>query len=395
MNSASRFALVVLLAASTAACGSSSGPSCSLEGGQPLASSAWPKFRADLANTGRSTADLSSFAGPLREVWKVATGGPVVSSPAIGPLGEIFIGSADSRVYRIEREGVVTWQALTLNSITTGPALDAFGRVFVTSNDGNLYTFDAVGGSARRPPVQVVGVLTSPTLSGGSEAGVAYVGSLSAGLLAVCPNNVLRWASQFIPVGNVPAVDAEGGVYLAGAVGSRTVIALDPTNGQQRWLFTATATINAAMIAGADGSIYVVDGAGRAFAVDADTGTSPGLLFESGAQVTASPALGADGTLYVADLAGRLTAYDTAAGDVRWIFLVPSGAGIASSPAVTADGTVVFGADDGFVYAVGSDGELRWSFETGGAVRSSPAIAADGTIYVGSADFNVYALRPD
>ena len=55
--------------------------------------------------------------------------------------------------------------------------------------------------------------------------------------------------------------------------------------------------------------------------------------------------------------------------------------------------TVIFGCNDGAIYAVDqTTGTLRWKYMTGGIVQSSPVVAGDGTVYVGSEDHNIYAL---
>ena len=399
------FLSLLILTVALAACGGGGSPSCNLKGGLPLAATSWPKFRGDLANTGRSPVDLSGFApsGELSKQWEVVTGGVVTSSAAIGLMETmIFIGSADSRVYAITKDGVVVWQAVTSNTVTSGPAIDTDGNVFVTSNDGNLYTLDPDTGQGIRGIATISGSLSSPTLATVPNPGVIYIGSLTTGLFAVCPNTVARWISQLVPVGSTPAIDAEGNVYSAAANSARNLLQQNPTNGQVNWNFTTTAAINASPIVAADGTIYAIDSLGRLFGVDPDTGTSPGVLFDltqrdPGAQVVASPALGTDGTLYVADTHGGLWAIDpsTLPAGVRWTAQI--GAGIYSSPVVTPDRTIIFGADDGVVYALSDLGDtaaVRWTFQTDGAVRSSAAIAADGTIYIGSSDRKVDALRP-
>ena len=69
---------------------------------------------------------------------------------------------------------------------------------------------------------------------------------------------------------------------------------------------------------------------------------------------------------------------------------------IGSSPAIGADGAVyVGGSYDGYLYAVNSDGTLRWRYQIADYVQSSPAIGEDGTIYVGSGDHHLYAINPD
>lgn len=75
---------------------------------------------------------------------------------------------------------------------------------------------------------------------------------------------------------------------------------------------------------------------------------------------------------------------------VKWSF--PTGQRVVSSP-VWHDGAVVFGSDDGNVYAVDAlSGRQRWMHRTDGPVASSPAVA-DGRIFVLSYDGRLHALN--
>ena len=74
---------------------------------------------------------------------------------------------------------------------------------------------------------------------------------------------------------------------------------------------------------------------------------------------------------------------------VRWTF--PTGGRVVSSP-VWHDGVVLFGSDDGNVYAIdAATGRQRWMVRTGGPVPSTPAVA-DGRAYVVSYDGRLWAL---
>ncbi len=74
---------------------------------------------------------------------------------------------------------------------------------------------------------------------------------------------------------------------------------------------------------------------------------------------------------------------------VKWTF--PTGQRIVSSP-VLHDGAIVFGSDDGNVYAVdAATGRQRWMQATGGPVSSTPSIAG-GRVYAVSYDGRLYAL---
>jgi len=74
---------------------------------------------------------------------------------------------------------------------------------------------------------------------------------------------------------------------------------------------------------------------------------------------------------------------------VKWSF--PTGGRIVSSP-VAWQGLVIFGSDDGNLYAVeAANGRQRWVVRTRGPVASSPAIA-DGRVYAASYDGRMYAV---
>ena len=57
-------------------------------------------------------------------------------------------------------------------------------------------------------------------------------------------------------------------------------------------------------------------------------------------------------------------------------------ANVDSSPAVDANGNIYIGSDDGNLYALASNGALRWSFNFGAPVCSSPALMDSGDLYV-------------
>jgi outer membrane protein assembly factor BamB len=97
-------------------------------------------------------------------------------------------------------------------------------------------------------------------------------------------------------------------------------------------------------------------------------------------EVTSSPAVGADGSVYVGSADGYLYALSSE-GTLRWRGAT-SGAIDLASPAVGGDGTVYVGSTDGFLYAFnGTTGARRWRFAPGSEIASAPAIADDGTVY--------------
>jgi outer membrane protein assembly factor BamB len=60
---------------------------------------------------------------------------------------------------------------------------------------------------------------------------------------------------------------------------------------------------------------------------------------------------------------------------------------------VCAGKVAVFGADDGYVYALDTkDGKEVWQYEIGAPVKTSPAVAGDYVIF-GADDGNIYCFK--
>ena len=83
---------------------------------------------------------------PKRLEWKFATGGGVVSSPALSPDGStVYVGSWDDNLYAVHAaNGTEAWKFATGGWVRSSPALSPDGAtVYVGSEDGNLYAVHA------------------------------------------------------------------------------------------------------------------------------------------------------------------------------------------------------------------------------------------------------------
>jgi hypothetical protein len=125
---------------------------------------------------------------------------------------------------------------------------------------------------------------------------------------------------------------------------------------------------------------------------------------ETGGEVVSSPTVSGDGrTVYVGSNNGRLYIIslnpDGSFNNAQTY--PPSGdsaiGAIKSSPTIAGDGAIIFGSDDGHLYALNPDRTLRWKYPAVGsigAVRSKPAIGPDGIIYFSAEDGRLYAIDP-
>jgi outer membrane protein assembly factor BamB len=303
--------------------------------------------------------------------WTFATGGPIVSSPALAGDGSVLVGSQDGKLYEIARDG-------TLKG----------------SDDDHLYALHPgvakprwivqMGACPQRvgigPEASRCDVDAGPTVG---PDGVVYTGG--DGIYAINPDGTLRW--HFVTAGHVasaPAVLPDGTV-VAGSQDD-LIYAIAPT-GQKRWDFRAGADVEAAPAIGDDGTIYVGSDDDKLYALGPDGALR--WAFTTGGDVRASAAIGA-GVVYVGSFDSQMYAIRLD-GSLAWTFR--AGDRIVSSALVDSRGAILFGSQDDRIYCLEPDGHLRWSVELGGDVDSSPTLAADGSIFVGSDDRKLYALR--
>ena len=80
-------------------------------------------------------------------LWNFATGGIVISSPAIGSDGTIYVGSEDWNVYAIAPDGNLKWSYTTYDGIWSSPALSDDGILYIGSKDYALYALDTKTGA--------------------------------------------------------------------------------------------------------------------------------------------------------------------------------------------------------------------------------------------------------
>lgn len=423
--------LAALLA--LAGCDSGGGEGCNRDGGTPLSGSSWPKFRRDLANTGRIDATIAAtqserWVFPPRDQAPFAN---AVTSPVILADGSVLIvgGQVEfpsvSRAYLIDPDdGTVSGEfdiplsstaAVTTGSspvITSGDAT-LMPRIGIMFTDGSVRQFEPDG-------TFVASLPASGTVSGSLTVdfeGSIYTATNSGAYSALCASGGARFML------GIGASEATAALFEGDSSTDKDDVSVIGSNdgkvrafnfqARQLWAFTATDAVRASTIYDADnGLVYGVDLSGLVFVLNAADGRRcRNLSFNVRAPVIASPAFG-DNMLYVVDTNGMLHALaitapcDPASATPpaqlvrRWTY--DSEASVSSSPALASspDGNpaIVFGTDDGSVHAVedlGETGTPLWIHCTGERAafgRSSVAIGANGTVFVSTTANRLYAI---
>jgi outer membrane protein assembly factor BamB len=305
-----------------------------------------------------------------------------LTSPAISPLGTIYVGSTDSSLYAVNPDGTLKWRFRTDGSIYASPSIGASGVIYVGSQDSFLYALNLSGTLKWR--LKTGGVIyTSP--STGAD-GTVYVGANDNRLYAVNPDGTLKWRyTASDGVRSSPAIASDGTIYFSS---STSFYALNPDSTLE-WRHGTGDNYPSEPAIGADGTVYFgTDSRDPRFCALSPDGTVKWSLPCSG--VRSSPAIAADGTIYFGSADSCLYALNPD-GKLKWRYL--TGGNVDAGPAIAADGTVYIGSADNYLYALNSDGTLMWRYLTDGRVEAPPTIGPDWTVYFASYDGYLYALK--
>lgn len=185
------------------------------------------------------------------------------------------------------------------------------------------------------------------------------------------------------------------GVHVSPAEESSTTTTTNATTGGEHsgvfaftkdskvaWVSELKGIVAGPLAVGKDGTVYAVVGTTLA-ALNKKDG-SPIWKLPLNSESPGGVMIANDGTIYATTLEGKTLYAVGSDGELKWTYV--AGAPIHSSPAIGKDGTVYFTAQDKNLYAVGADGKLKWKFavtENGNITVSMPALAEDDTVYFG------------
>jgi outer membrane protein assembly factor BamB len=273
--------------------------------------------------------------------------------------------------------------------------------------DSHVNAIDLDGEPVWDEPVRLDAIVQMPVAVDGDTA---YVGDVDGGVTAVdVAEGTVRWSAD---VGSsvAGAVTPDGDRVYVTALGSQSapgaVVALDASSGTELWRTTEDAigsnVFSAPVLA--DDAIVVLE-AGSVVALGADDGVlawqreivnplrTPPFLFQ--ATATPAPVL-ADGSIYVVDVTGRAYALDAGTGEIRWDHALNDPSPV--SPPLVADEQVVVATDSGTVDAIDrTSGRLVWTLDaTDRGTLRGLADAGDTLVAVaGTDDAELIAFGPD
>lgn len=153
---------------------------------------------------------LYAVTGSL--VWVFRTTDSILSTPAVGSDGTVYVGSLDNCTYAIWPSGSLKWKYRTGGSVVASPAIGIDGTVYIGSQDGTFYAFMGQSGSIKwtfsmTNPIQSSAVIDS--------VGTLYVGSENNYLYSLSSYGSMLW--KFNTAGmtvSSPVIGTDGTLYV-------------------------------------------------------------------------------------------------------------------------------------------------------------------------------------
>jgi outer membrane protein assembly factor BamB len=380
-------------------------------------------------------------------IWSIQVGTSNMSeysSPAIGPSGEIYVGSRDHNLYAVSPSGSVMWMFETGYEIGDAPSIASDGAIYIASRDTYVYALSPDGSLDWQYPTSF-GVNFTPAIA---ADGTVYINS-GYSISALTSSGDLKWRfdckEEFR---SDPTIGGDGTVYFGDYSGM--FYALSPA-GELKWFYDTGAPIRGNASIGPDGTVYVGNNDGWLFAfqtANESFSISGQVLGTDGAglpdvYITASPSgkssrTDADGYYLLSAMQpGSYTVraskngyvftpgeqivtvdvMDTGNGDfaqvlpagrgdwwtygrdqrhqhlspyigpqtatLKWEYRDPIG--FFSPPVLDADGTIYFqttgSSGETFMCAINPDGTLKWKARNEDGDNTAPALGGNGTVY--------------
>jgi outer membrane protein assembly factor BamB len=165
--------------------------------------------------------------------WSADLGGAMVSKPALGEDGNLYVGTMTHEMIALSPNGKVLWRFDTNGAVWATPVVHE-GLVMFGDLSGTIYALNAANGR-----VEWTISVDGPVIGSGAllEDGVAF-GIEKAGVQAISFQGVKQWSRAID--GEIQAGLVQAGEFVLVGItnGDRLIIALDPASGVERWSFT-------------------------------------------------------------------------------------------------------------------------------------------------------------
>lgn len=249
---------------------------------------------------------LSAKTGKTR--WSIDVDGEGDTGAALGAGGSIIL-AAGKVIYGFRTNGGVLFRFTAKKKVFASPAVAADGTIYVGSQDDHLYAISPAGALLWRRDLGADIDCAAAIGDGGS----IYVGTDGGQVIALDAKGLVRWRAAVSGYVRGGLTLTRDGAVLAGTYGpAPRVVALDEATGAERWSFRIQGTgapefgIHGAPLEDAAGNLFFGAQDDQVYALDG-TGQMR-WSFDAGGDIDAPLLIGPGGVLYVGSYDGYLYA---------------------------------------------------------------------------------------
>lgn len=347
-----------------------------------------PPANSETSDIEKST-DLSMIG---TELWRIDLPGQVRAAPVVAPDGSLYLVTNSGVMLSIDPSGAEIWRVVLGGASSTRnysrPVLTPENHIYIIY-DGELLKLSSTGVLDWTFSKPGSGMLTAQPAVG--PDGTVYIMTNNSALVAVSANGDELWSQYLCQVmgGGTwpgPVVGSDGLVY--GVCKGEDIYALEPNDGTVSWTYHTNDRMESTPIAVGD-LVYFASTGGWVIAMQADgqprwqtsVAGAPGYI-----QMVDAPLVrGRDGLIYVTPRHGTIYALDPETGDIQWSAPI-GGQGVGINPvAVTMDGYVYARNLNGDLLCVSPAGEVCWQISPAdeNANFSPPACGIQDELYLG------------
>lgn len=327
-----------------------------------------------------------SPSGTLK--WDYWINNAVYLQPRIGDDGTIYLTSSDHKARALTPDGQLKWEFVTNLRYNTAPVLAQDGAICFGSGLGIFYALDQNGVLKWKFPIYEVADKPTPKDTNRSYA-------FSSTLIfdpTIDANGRIYFCAADVDPGDLVVAEGEFGEIMRHLTSLPHALFVLDSDGILQNKIPLLSPCLAAPVIGQDGTIYVSCNDGSLIALTAE-GT-PRWCYNFSSPVMRGPSNCPDGSVVVSNLRNIYCIYPD--GAYKWSYSIGKSSysigPVRDRPAVGADGTVYIGSEDCTFFALNTNGQLIWSYETEGKIGCTPAIDKFGVVYVGDSKGNIYAF---
>ena len=350
----------------------------------------WLQYHHDVKHTGYTEGNSIIYIGNVdgelvaistsgTELWRAALSGSVDGAPVVTQDGTIYVTTSDGYIYAVDGNGNVLWRFNIGHSFNGSPAVSDNGIIIVPDGWDTLYSLFPNG--TLNWSIKINNELLSSPIIGSD--GYIYISTYETReVTADSTYYVTYYGIASISMdGSIMWVDYEGATNSPGEFSDTELVVgtkdgfikfYDKASNRVSNSYSVCNEVVTATVIAIDNTVYV-----------GCSDSKVGFVYGYGSGTTFAGSTSVDGAVYGVPAAtpsnkvifgtenGTLYIVDNASQTITQVSLA---APVYRPVAVGVDETIYVAVVRAILYAVSSDGTIKWQYSFGGASNSAPTL---------------------